>query len=281
MENLAYVQNMTRAAAFIEKHLAEKINFGNVASYSYMSNHNFWRVFKRIFHESVGSYIRKRRLTAIADKLVSTGKDACLIAEGYGIWSREVFFRSFKKHFGMTPAKFRGTKPGATYHLRRNRMTPGYIKHVLGNGISGNYEIRRMREKVLGGFLGSIKREKSVIDAVFFYIACMLKGALAGSGNNTYIVVTGEGGIFTGAGTIRIFCGTENSGRPVKMPLKAGRYAVFTHRGPVTSARYSCEYIFKARLPAKTAEKVKQIVVVPRKGGFMDKNFEMEIWIPI
>ncbi|MDP0699525.1 helix-turn-helix domain-containing protein, partial [Klebsiella pneumoniae] len=65
------------------------------------------RVFKEMKGCTLGEYVRKRRLLEAAKSLRNGNLPILDIAMQYGFSSQATFTRIFKKHFDITPAKFR------------------------------------------------------------------------------------------------------------------------------------------------------------------------------
>ena len=88
---------------YIEKHLTEEIDIGILARLANMSVYEFRRIFAFVAGIPLGEYIRKRRLSAAAEELLSTGETISVIAARYGYDSPASFSRSFKAFHGISP----------------------------------------------------------------------------------------------------------------------------------------------------------------------------------
>lgn len=76
-----------------------------------MSPWHFQRLFKALAGDTLGGYIRGRRLTEAARLLTNTELDIIDIAFSVGFGSHEAFTRSFKAYFGQGPQDFRMNRP--------------------------------------------------------------------------------------------------------------------------------------------------------------------------
>jgi AraC family transcriptional regulator len=65
------------------------------------------REFRRHYHMTVGEYIRKRRIQHASQLLSHSGLSLSEIAATCGFSDQSHFCALFKRHAGMTPAKFR------------------------------------------------------------------------------------------------------------------------------------------------------------------------------
>jgi AraC family transcriptional regulator len=64
-------------------------------------------MFKFAFHQTIGCYIRSRRLAASLDDLLNTDNNLLDIALDFGFDYEQSYIRAFKNEFGMTPGDFR------------------------------------------------------------------------------------------------------------------------------------------------------------------------------
>jgi len=72
------------------------------------------REFHRHYHMTVGEYIRKRRIEHATELLSRSELSLAEIASSCGFSDQSHFCALFKKHSGMTPAKFRNASGGAS-----------------------------------------------------------------------------------------------------------------------------------------------------------------------
>ncbi|MBN5561098.1 helix-turn-helix domain-containing protein [Providencia stuartii] len=85
----------------------EGIKIDTIADKSGYSKWHLQRVFKEMKGCTLGEYVRKRRLLEAAKSLRNGNLPILDIALQYGFSSQATFIRIFKKHFDITPAKFR------------------------------------------------------------------------------------------------------------------------------------------------------------------------------
>lgn len=100
-------QAIGKAIIFIENHLNEPIKASDVAGTVPYSYYHFHRYFSAVMGESIGSYIRSRRLTQAAWELVHTEKRVLDIGLSFYFESAESFTRAFKSRYGITPTAYR------------------------------------------------------------------------------------------------------------------------------------------------------------------------------
>jgi AraC family transcriptional regulator len=94
----------------IEGRIKENINAGFLAGILGLSSVHLQRLFRFAFKQSIGSYIRSRKLTASMWDLLNTDSNLVNIALDYGFEYEQSYLRSFKREFGVTPGAFRKTR---------------------------------------------------------------------------------------------------------------------------------------------------------------------------
>jgi AraC family transcriptional regulator len=67
------------------------------------------RVFRQTYMETVGGYLRRRRLERAEQALISSRRSIAEIALEAGFWDQSHFTRSFRAQFGHTPLEYRRT----------------------------------------------------------------------------------------------------------------------------------------------------------------------------
>lgn len=95
----------------VEENLADDINIPQLADSFDLSPWHFQRLFKALAGDTLGGYIRGRRLTEAARLLLETELGIIDIAFSVGFGSHEAFTRSFKACFGQSPQEFRKLRP--------------------------------------------------------------------------------------------------------------------------------------------------------------------------
>lgn len=108
LENQALIQNLVNQ---IEADLAGDIDIVSLAADSHLSPWHFQRLFKSWVGDTLGGYVRGRRLTRAAELLLTTGLGIIDIAFEVGFQSHEAFTRSFKAYFQLSPKRFRQQRP--------------------------------------------------------------------------------------------------------------------------------------------------------------------------
>lgn len=96
-------------AAWIDAHLETPLSLDIVAARSGYSKWHLQRRFKDMSGQSLGRYIRERRLSCAALELRMRRSSILSIALKYHFDSQQTLTRAFKKQFGVAPAAYRNS----------------------------------------------------------------------------------------------------------------------------------------------------------------------------
>jgi AraC family transcriptional regulator len=138
----------------IETNLEEEINVVMLADSFHMSPWHFQRTFKSLVGDTLGGYIRGRRLTRAAQLLCNTDRTIIDVAFSVGFNSHEAFTRSFKSYFQHSPKEFRKNSPPVLL-AKKPLLTVELYEH-LAKGMQQNPIIKQMTEQYIVGFDASI-----------------------------------------------------------------------------------------------------------------------------
>ncbi len=286
---MTYVDRLMRALEFIEANLAAPLSPQAVAERAHFSVYHFQRIFRAMTGCSLGSYIRKRRLTEASHRLRKTDSDILAIALGLQYESQEAFSRAFKKMYGLTPGDYRNRRRSCSmrhqYPLslqdvqlrQRNAAMPDKIVNLgeliivglpyHGPGLSP--EIGATWER----FMPRLGEIRNVRQPVRVYGLCQYRPDADDDD-----------------GTIDYIAGAEVEAvepPPPDMVLRKvapQSYAVFTHRGPVAELKRSFNYIFGTWFPQSSYEPAQADDL-----GVYDERFiaadspesEFDLYIPV
>jgi AraC family transcriptional regulator len=101
-------QRMNRVLDYVDAHLDATLDLSQLAAIAHFSPFHFNRMFAGWMGETLGEYVRRRRLETGAWMLRQRADYNVLqIALTVGFGSGEAFSRAFKTHFGETPSKWR------------------------------------------------------------------------------------------------------------------------------------------------------------------------------
>lgn len=105
---IEYARRMNAVLDHIDRHLDQPLDLATLAEVAHFSAYHFHRLFAAWTGETLGEYLRRRRLEWGALQLVMQPRLAVTtIALTVGFGSGEAFARAFKSHFGATPTAWR------------------------------------------------------------------------------------------------------------------------------------------------------------------------------
>lgn len=248
-----YLQQIESAVIFIENNLHETIGVEDVADITGYSYYHFQRVFKAVLGESIGNYIRSRRLNRAASELIYSDNRILDIAMHYQFDSQEAFNRAFKNVYNVSPGIYRKKRIDTIIGNKRE-ITSSYINHI-NKGVTLKPTFCQLEEKKLIGIRShtSLKKNKLQESWVIF---CSRIEEMGKSYLDTSRYGICEVALdfykeqFDENSKSSYFIGVEASsfdeipeGMTTKI-LKGGKYAVFTHRGKVDTLRMTYDYIW-------------------------------------
>ena len=143
------MERIFKSIDYIELNMYEPIDVHDIAKASQYSTYHFCRVFRSLIGDSPKEYLRKRRLTIAADRLVKGETSILDIALDCQFESHATFTRSFKQLFKMTPEQYR-KKADPLRLIYKDQFSP-HMLHHLQNRLDMEPEIvTRSEVKVIG-----------------------------------------------------------------------------------------------------------------------------------
>jgi AraC family transcriptional regulator len=127
--SIEYAKRMHRALEYIDRHLDKTLDLPELADVAHFSAFHFHRLFASWMGETLGEYMRRRRLELAAVRLAAQPRVPVLsIALSVGFGSSEAFARAFKARFGCTPTAWRKREAA-----RRTRSLDSNSDQSMGN----------------------------------------------------------------------------------------------------------------------------------------------------
>jgi AraC family transcriptional regulator len=127
---------MHRVLERIDKQLDQPLNLETLAEVAHFSPFHFHRLFSAWMGETLGDYLRRRRVEIAATRLVAQPRVRVLqIALSVGFGSAEAFARAFKTRFGCSPTLWRLQQSA----LRSAKSNPGQVKRNIGQILPQNF----------------------------------------------------------------------------------------------------------------------------------------------
>jgi AraC family transcriptional regulator len=270
-----------KALWYIESHFSAELSLEEVAQAAGVSRFHLTRAFGVSTGRSIMRYVRARRLGEAARKLAKGAPDILGIALEWGYGSHEAFTRAFRDEFGITPEELRARGDIASLDIMEPiRMNATHDNPIdpprfvdgpafLVAGLSERYSYETCagipaQWQSVQPYLGRVPGQKGTVA----YGVCY---------NND------------DSGHIDYMSGVEveDLGRTPKelarLRIPAQRYAVFTHKGHITTIRGTWKAIFCDWIPTSGCETV-DAPSFERYDERFDPhtgNGELEIWLPI
>lgn len=92
---------------YIDENLKNKITIATLCKQFYLNRRSLYSIFKEDFHETVQSYITKKRIEKAKLLLATTDLNINKIVYEIGFADYNYFFKYFKKYTGITPHQYR------------------------------------------------------------------------------------------------------------------------------------------------------------------------------
>lgn len=281
-----------RAIVFIENNLYEPLTASMVADAVSYSYYHFHRYFQATIGETIGSYIRSRRLTQAAYELVHSNKRILDIAISLYFESAQSFTRAFKKRYGIVPSEYRKNKVDVLITNHEPIEVESLSVCDYGDLVP---EIIVFQAKYVAGFRFkmSIENNNSVAMWEKFNMQLLNQKEIP-LYNYRYSIYeandTCQANTFNKSSQTTAFIGIEipnGFNIPNGMQMKkicSGKYAKFMHKGTVESLIYTYRYIWGVWFPQsgfQLADRDDFECYTERFLGPKNENSQIDIYFPI
>ena len=139
-----WIQGLQRSLDYLEAHMDEEIDDGQVAACAGLGVNQFRKLFSMLTGKTLNEYIRMRRMTLAAAEL-QKGAKVIDVAVKYGYDSPDSFGRAFAAFHGMPPVEAK--QPGA----RLASCSPLHIRLTLEGGTTMDYRMEHRPAQTLLG----------------------------------------------------------------------------------------------------------------------------------
>ena len=279
----------------IEDNLHTEITVGTVTAYTGYSSHHFQKMFAAVTGLSLGTYIRRRRLTKAANRLKNSSDKIIDIALDSGFESQEAFTRSFKSMFGLNPNAYR--QGGSDLGLRKlEAISANLISHLRRGGIDMQPRYEARDEFYVIGLGKNFERNKTEEIGTLLWPRLISRFAeipnKLGKDGDFYITygvckeIWKENQIqdnFNYYAGVEVKAGSKAPKGMELLHIPAQNYAVFTHTGGVKELALTNQYIWGTWLPQSGHELAPASDLEVYPGAFKpeDPHGKMEIWVPL
>ncbi len=285
-----YYAMVQKSIDYIEDNLEDRIYLEQVAEQACFSITHFYRIFQAMVGESVKEYIRKRRLSEAAHKLLATKSKVIDIAFDYHFESQEAFTRAFDRMYGITPGRYRKfrqelllfEKINVSERKHQNLFGGLYMepKIIMKNGFSViGMECQMSQEEKEAGFNPAVELWNKFNNR---------KGEIANAIPNVNI---GLSPYETGYDAKHSYIAGVEVAKVDKVPdgmvvrtVPAAKFAVFMIKGKISEWGKQFDFIFGKWIPESKYEfdTVDSMEVYGEKAKDINsEEYEYELYLPI
>ncbi|MCG8612056.1 MAG: AraC family transcriptional regulator, partial [Pseudomonadales bacterium] len=276
-----------KAISYIEQHLDKTLTLAEVASAAHYSPYHFSRKFKALTGDNVTEYVRKRRLTVAADRLLHDDQITLLnLALSIGFEGQESFTKAFKNMFLTTPGQYRKQKT-PTRLLQRNPFCDQEFLH-LSSCIDMQPDIITRESMLIVGrphhFVDKDLSLKTVWSGFKPEMAGIPNriGKLGFGIYEAYYESGAEVG-FTYWCAVPVSSASDIPAGFKSRIIPEQTYAVFMHRGPLPSLHETLKYIWGSWLPKSKYQYhcSPELEIYPENYDGTRVDAELKLYIPI
>ncbi|MEH6348116.1 MAG: AraC family transcriptional regulator [Bermanella sp.] len=278
------MERFFKSIDFVEENLYHKISVHEMAAASHYSTYHFSRVFKALVGDTPKEYLRKRRLTEAAKRLLSDDVGILDLAFESQFDSQETFTRAFKALFKITPALYR--KQNDPFRLLYKDQFSPHMLQFLKNELVMEPEIITQPATKLVGIAKQYNNNE--LDLVQLWSAFKpYRNNIANQvGDNAFGIYEGyeenDNEVnFSYVCTVAVSNfedvpeGMETREIPEQM------YAKFTHKGPVANIDQTLKHIWGSWLPKSNYQYIEKPDFELYQSGFNNSDPKNELYLHI
>ncbi|TQV87781.1 AraC family transcriptional regulator [Aliikangiella coralliicola] len=280
------MQRFFKSIDFIEQHLYDKISVHEIAAASHYSTYHFSRIFKALVGDTPKEYLRKRRLTVAAKRLLSENIGILDLALDCQFDSQEAFTRAFKTLFNITPAQYR--KQNDPFRLLyKDQFSPNMLR-FLQDELSMEPEIISRPALKLVGIAKQYDNANlslPMLWSAFRPYKDKIKNRIGDDSFGIYESYEEEGDevkfSYVCTASVSNFDHIPEGMTARELPQQM--YAKFTHRGSITNLEQTLKYIWGSWLPKSNYDYIEKpdFELYPSGYNVADPKSEMYLHIPI
>jgi len=246
------MESIFKSIAYIEKNIYEPITIHDIAREAQYSTYHFCRIFRSLVGDSPKEYLRKRRLTIAAERLVKEETSILDIALDCQFGSHAAFTRSFKQLFKISPNQYR-EKADPFRLIYKDQFSP-HMLHHLQNRIIMEPEIITRPEMKVVGTTHKYQEDDLNIEMLWFDFQHKVNQVRNRIGNDAFGIYEEYFETEDSIGFSYI-CSVEVSDFDcvpegmISRIIPEQMYAVFRHNGPLSFLPETLKYIWGSWLP--------------------------------
>lgn len=280
------MQRFFKSIDFIEQHLYDKISVHEIAAASHYSTYHFSRIFKALVGDTPKEYLRKRRLTVSAKRLLSENIGILELALDCQFDSQEAFTRAFKDSFNTTPAQYR--KQNDPFRLLYKDQFSHNMLHFLQNELSMEPQIISQPAMKLVGITNQYNDTDLNLPLMwsgFRPYKNKIKNRINDEAFGIYDSYEEDGNDvnFSYACCVVVESFDDVPEGMTTRDLPKQLYAKFVHNGSISNLDKTLKYIWGSWLPKSNFEYEEKpsFELYPPGYNVLDPNSKMALHIPI
>jgi AraC family transcriptional regulator len=287
---LGHRARINAVSAYILEHIDQPLDLRSLAGIAGFSPFHFHRIFAAYTGETLAEYVRRIRLQRAALDLLDPARTVTAVALVSGYETPAAFSKAFKQHFGVSPSELRAMgRQRALSVIHRGRPK----NHQRRIGVEP--EIRELPEQSV-----VYVRRTGLVDGNFnqaakeaFQVLCQFleEHDLRGHIVQCLAITPDEPGVtppaecrYDAGFILRDGTRVEPEGEVGVQVLRAGRWAVFLHKGPHETMWQTWNAAYRDWLPA-SGEELRDAppyeVYLNSKDNTKPEDLRTEIYIPI
>jgi AraC family transcriptional regulator len=275
-----------RAARFIEASIGRPISLRDIAAQSDWSTHHFHRLFRSRVGLPVMDYVRRRRLTIAASRLIESNATILDLALDAGFDSQAAFTRAFTRVFRRPPAAYRLHRRVVPW-LSVSAISAATLALLPGLGVASPRCVVRPPIRLVGLEATLTAHQRESIPTMWRELRGVLRATHVDAGityGMSSVVPCASDGLLTYAAAVAIEggIGRREIGDLITRRVPAGRYLVFPFRGPRQGLPTAIDFIYGTWIPGSGH----RVRVAPTLEVYFgpfdtDRAGAIELWIPI
>lgn len=237
-----YESSINKVLNYIHENLSTPMELNHLAQIGCCSPFHFHRLFKAYTGESIGSYIKRKRLEQAAHLLSYSGDSISDIGYHVGYETPSSLSAAFQKHFGCSPSHFRKNVEQFNQSIQmKNNSIPD---------INLPFEIKQI-DTINVAFVRCKGYNPDTIGKAWKTIIPFAKENGFLNQNSKFIGISVDNPDVTQEenceynACINLPNPIQAKGEISTKTLKGGKYAVFLHKGPYDHVDQVYAYIFK------------------------------------
>ncbi len=287
-----YYERIEKAVEFIEVNLMEKISIEMISEKAHFSKYHFIRIFRAMTGETVGNYLRRRRISESSKQLITTNRSILSIAFDYQFESQEAYSRSFKKIYDTSPGKYRKLNNNQIA-FGRAKLTIERLDHLKSN-VTMKPKIIKLKKKMLVGISVKTSLANNNIPQLWNDFMPRIDGITNNQNTGCYEIHQFDSEFkmenFTENMEFEKWAAIEIDNFDYipeglkSLIIEGGEYAVFEHKGTMSNIQMSFDYVYGTWLPNsvyKTDKRADFELYGQKYLGPEHPESITELWIPI